>query len=184
MSHVTRDKGWQQNLPRIIIDLLVLALIHVSVYLSSGGQGWTTSAIIFIDGDAVDVLHDFWPVRVHHGRFMYVPNGTRNYYRQEYKYGGRRSKSFAPKVNPWCLVVAENTRNDLLLLVVIEWFSLYIYIYLLGPSGSGRRVRSPRVKEWHKGARLIECKCGSSDGITARLRYADASPAVYRQATA
>ena len=35
------------------------------------------------------------------------------------------------------------------------------------PSGSGRRARSARVQEWHKCARLVECKRGSSNSITA-----------------
>ena len=34
----------------------------------------------------------------------------KNYYRKEHKYGGLRSKSFPLMVNPWCLVVTENTR--------------------------------------------------------------------------
>jgi len=56
--------------------------------------------------------------------------------------------------------------------------------FLLVSSGSDPRARSQLVKEWHKCARVFECKRGSSDGITARLRYADTSRAVYRQATA
>ena len=35
------------------------------------------------------------------------------------------------------------------------------------PSRSGRRSLSQRVQEWHKCARQVECKRGSSDGITA-----------------
>jgi hypothetical protein len=31
----------------------------------------------------------------------------RNYSRRVAKYGGRRSKSLVPKVNPWCFVVAD-----------------------------------------------------------------------------
>jgi len=42
------------------------------------------------------------------------------------------------------------------------------------PSGSGRRDQSSRVQEWHKFPRLLKCKRGSSDGMTARLLYAAA----------
>jgi len=34
-----------------------------------------------------------------------------NYSRRVAKYGGQRSKSSVPKFNPWCFVVAENTRK-------------------------------------------------------------------------
>ena len=37
---------------------------------------------------------------------------------------------------------------------------------------AGRRARRPRVLEWHKCARLVECKRGSSDIIASCLRLA------------
>ena len=48
----------------------------------------------------------------------------------------------------------------------------------------GRRARSPRVQEWHKCARLFECKRGTSEGIASCLRYADTSRSAHRQASA
>jgi hypothetical protein len=35
----------------------------------------------------------------------------RNYFKRADKYGGRRSKSSVPKVNPWCFIVAKKIRN-------------------------------------------------------------------------
>jgi hypothetical protein len=34
-----------------------------------------------------------------------------NYFRRAAKYGGRRSKSSVPKVNPWCFIVVEYTQK-------------------------------------------------------------------------
>jgi hypothetical protein len=53
-----------------------------------------------------------------------------------------------------------------------------------GRQAAGRWVPSLRMQEWHKCARPVECKRGSSDGITSSLRYADASRASCRQAAA
>jgi hypothetical protein len=73
------------------------------------------------------------------------------------------------------------------------WFQMSIYLWgrpsrasmtgrALGlggrnPAGSRRgpvgRTPSPRVQEWHKCVRPVECKRGLSDGMTSGPRYAD-----------